>query len=136
MGVSTYVSALRSAAFSATALALAACSGHSGLTLAQVETEAAGAPAIIAQPQPIAVHDGDPALFQIATTGTEPATYQWQRNGVPIPGATGRTYRLPAATAADHGAAFRVVVINEYGAVVSEVGSLSVARETARWDWE
>ena len=136
MCVSRYVSALRPAALAATVLVLAACSGHSGSTLAQIEAAAAGAPAIIAQPQALAVHDGDPALFQIATTGTEPATYQWQRDGVPIPGATGRTYRLPATTAADHGVGFRVVVINEYGAVVSEIGSLSVTRETARWDWE
>jgi len=130
------VSRLCPAALSAALLLLSACSGHSGSTLALIEADAAGAPSIIAQPQPLAVHGGDPALFQVATTGTEPATYQWERDGQPIPGATGRAYQLPATTLADHGARFRVVVINDHGAVISDVGLLSVVDETGRWAWE
>ena len=130
------VSRLCPAALSAALLLLSACSGHSGSTLALIEADAAGAPSLIAQPQPLAVHGGDPALFQVATTGTEPATYQWERDGQPIPGATGRAYQLPATTLADHGARFRVVVINDHGAVVSDVGLLSVVDETGRWAWE
>ena len=130
------VSRLCPVALSAALLLLSACSGHSGSTLALIEADAAGAPSIIAQPQPLAVHGGDPALFQVATTGTEPATYQWERDGQPIPGATGRAYQLPATTLADHGARFRVVVINDHGAVVSDVGLLSVVDETGRWAWE
>ena len=130
------VSRLCPAALSAALLLLSACSGHSGSTLALIEADAAGAPSIIAQPQPLAVHGGDPALFQVATTGTEPATYQWERDGQPIPGATGRAYQLPATTLADHGARFRVVVLNDHGAVVSDVGLLSVVDETGRWAWE
>ena len=130
------VSRLCPAALSAALLLLSACSGHSGSTLALIEADAAGAPSLIAQPQPLAVHGGDPALFQVATTGTEPATYQWERDGQPIPGATGRAYLLPATTLADHGARFRVVVINDHGAVVSDVGLLSVVDETGRWAWE
>ena len=130
------VSRLCPAALSAALLLLSACSGHSGSTLALIEADAAGAPSIIAPPQPLAVHGGDPALFQVATTGTEPATYQWERDGQPIPGATGRAYQLPATTLADHGARFRVVVINDHGAVVSDVGLLSVVDETGRWAWE
>ena len=130
------VSRLCPAALSAALLLLSACSGHSGSTLALIEADAAGAPSLIAQPQPLAVHGGDPALFQVATTGTEPATYQWERDGQPIPGATGRAYQLPATTLADHGARFRVVVINDHGAVISDVGLLSVVDETGRWAWE
>ena len=130
------VSRLCPAALSAALLLLSACSGHSGSTLALIEADAAGAPSIIAPPQPLAVHGGDPALFQVATTGTEPATYQWERDGQPIPGATGRAYQLPATTLADHGARFRVVVINDHGAVISDVGLLSVVDETGRWAWE
>ena len=134
------VSRLCPAALSAALLLLSACSGHSGSTLALIEADAAsgcgGAMIDGAPPQPLAVHGGDPALFQVATTGTEPATYQWERDGQPIPGATGRAYQLPATTLADHGARFRVVVINDHGAVISDVGVLSVVDETGRWAWE
>ena len=126
----------RAAALSAAFLSLSACSGHSGSSLAQIEAAAVNAPLIHAQPQTLAVHQGDPAMFQVATTGTEPVMYQWQRDGHPIAGATGASYRLPAASLADHGAVFRVVVINEYGAVVSDVGSLSVTSQHGAWAWE
>jgi len=124
------------AALPAAVLLLSACSGHSGSALAQLENDAAAAPVIVAQPQALAVHDGDSAMFQVATTGTEPATYEWQRDGQPISGATGRTYRLQSVSPRDDGAQFRVVVINDYGAVVSDAGPLIVTRETARWPWE
>jgi hypothetical protein len=126
----------RPVALSAACLVLSACSGHSGSTLAQIEAAAVNAPLIHAAPQTLAVHEGDPAMFQVASTGTEPVMYQWQRDGQPIAGATGASYRLPATSVADHGAVFRVIVINEYGAVVSDVGSLSVAGHRGAWAWE
>ena len=130
------VASLSLAALPTAVLLLSACSGHSGSSLAQLEADAPSAPLIVAHPQALAVHDGEPALFQVATTGTENASFQWQRDGQPIAGETGRTYRMPTVTRADDGARFRVVVINEYGAVVSDAGMLIVANDSGRWPWE
>ena len=52
--------------------------------------------------------------------------YQWQRDGVDIPGATAATYRLDPTAAADNGAAFRVVVTNALGSATSAAAPLTV----------
>ena len=57
---------------------------------------------------------GQPATFQITLTGTPPYTIQWQRGGVPIPGATNLTYTLAAAAPADEAATFTAIVANEF----------------------
>ena len=49
---------------------------------------------------------GRPATFTVAASGTPPLTYQWQRNGVDIAGATAPLH-LPPRRAADNGARFR-----------------------------
>ena len=45
-----------------------------------------------------------------ATPGEAGLTFQWFKNGVAIPGATGATYTINQATPADNGAVFQVVV--------------------------
>lgn len=52
------------------------------------------------QPQSQSLVVGAPAMFSAAATGTGPFTYQWRRNGVPIPGATASTLTINAVTAA------------------------------------
>ncbi len=54
-----------------------------------------------------------------------PITYQWQRNGANISGATGQDYAFIAATA-DTGARFRAVVSNGAGSVTSNEATLTV----------
>jgi len=66
------------------------------------------------QPASQYVAAGQPATFQIALTGTPPYTIQWQRDGVPIPGATNLTYIHPVATPADEAATFTAIVANEF----------------------
>jgi len=85
------------------------------------------APTITTPPEDQTVTEGDTATFMVATTGSA-LSYQWQREGVDIPGATGATYAF-AATAADDGAAFRVVVGNAAGSVTSAPATLTVLLE-------
>ena len=86
-----------------------------------------GAPVIGSHPQNRTVVAGQSASFTVTASGAEPLTYQWQRNGTNIDGATGPTYVLDPATTADTGAQFRVVVSNGAGTVTSNAATLTVA---------
>jgi glucose/arabinose dehydrogenase len=77
------------------------------------------APWITRDPSSVTAVPGRPATFSVQAAGTAPLFYQWQKNGVNIPGATGASYTIGAVSASDLGASFRVVVRNAAGAVAS-----------------
>src|SRR3954464_566174 len=79
---------------------------------------AVGSPSITTQPVGASVITGDTATFTVVSTGTTP-TYQWMKNGTAISGATSDSYTTPAATYADEGAAYTVVVTNSAGSATS-----------------
>src|SRR5205814_1075661 len=53
-------------------------------------------------------------------------SYQWQKNGTTIGGATAAGYTTPATTASDNGDQFTVVVSNAAGSVTSRAAALTV----------
>ncbi|MFZ5541620.1 MAG: immunoglobulin domain-containing protein [Pseudomonadota bacterium] len=82
-------------------------------------------PSIVQQPASVSVPAGRPTSFSVVASG--PAlTYQWRRNGIDIPGATGSSYAIAAVSAADNGVRFSVVVRNNYGSVTSAEATLTV----------
>ena len=84
------------------------------------------APSIATHPQPVTVPVGSDATFTVSASGSAPLSYRWQRDGVDIPGATGSSYTLTGAQAADSGARFRVVVTNSLGSATSNEATLTV----------
>ena len=72
---------------------------------------------------------GEPARFTVAASGVASLRFQWQRNGVDVPGATAATYTLPAASAADDGVVLRAVVANGFGTATSEGARLAVTTD-------
>src|SRR5205809_6758954 len=84
-------------------------------------------PVIATQPANQTVSVGQTATFTVAATGTSPLSYQWQKNGVSVTGATSSSYTTPATTTADNGAQFRVVVSNTAGSVTSSAVTLTVS---------
>jgi hypothetical protein len=87
---------------------------------------AAVAPTITTQPANQTVTVGQTATFSVTATGTAPLTYQWQKNGTAINGATATTYTTPATVLADSGAQFSVTVSNAVGNTPSNSATLTV----------
>ena len=89
------------------------------------------APTISTQPASLTVTAGQTATFTVAASGTAPLSYQWQKNGADIAGATAASYTTPATTSADSGATFNVVIENSAGTVTSSTATLTVGAPTA-----
>jgi hypothetical protein len=81
---------------------------------------------ITTQPASQSVTVGQTATFTVAATGTGTLTYQWNKNGTAISGATSSTYTTPATTSSDNGAQFTVVVSSSTGNVTSNAATLTV----------
>src|SRR5439155_1102549 len=62
---------------------------------------AAVAPAITTQPANQMVTAGQTAAFSVAASGTAPLSYQWQKNGANVSGATSSSYTTPATATSD-----------------------------------
>ena len=59
-------------------------------------------PTIVEHPQGVDVCDGERVELAVDATGSD-LTYQWLRNGVPVAGATSRTYNIPGVSDATEG---------------------------------
>lgn len=111
------------AAFSVRVTNVAGTATSGTATLAVSSSGAA--PTIVAQPQPLTLPAGAVASFSVAARGG-PFTYQWRRNGVDIPGATGSSHTTAAATPGDNGAEFTVSVRNGAISTTSAPAALTV----------
>lgn len=78
------------------------------------EVETCVAPEVTAKPDSQLVEVGQNATLAVAVSGTPPFSYQWLRNGFPIPGATSSTLTINPVTTNDLGA-YSVTVSNECG---------------------
>lgn len=89
------------------------------------------APSISAQPASQTVSPGQTATFIVGASGSAPLSYQWQRNGTNVAGATGASYTTPAAALSDNGAQYRVIVSNVSGSITSASATLTVVANSA-----
>jgi hypothetical protein len=112
----------------ALAAVLAACGGGSTTTTAPT---AATAPTITTQPADAAATVGGTAAFSVVAAGTAPLSYQWQKGGTAIAGATAASYTTPALQIGDDGALFAVLVTNSSGTASSANAKLTVTPQTA-----
>jgi hypothetical protein len=84
-------------------------------------------PKITVQPVSQSVKVKQPASFSVQATGTAPLAYQWQKNGVSIPGAASSSYTIPSPELTDKDSKFVVVVSNPAGSIPSEAATLEVS---------
>lgn len=85
-----------------------------------------GAPEITQHPKSQTVDIGDVVNFTCAATGASPLSFQWQRDGVDIVGATQATLHLGAVDKSYDKAQYRCVVTSPYGTVTSNQALLRV----------
>jgi hypothetical protein len=81
---------------------------------------------ISVQPSNQTVNAGQTATFTVSASGNPPLSYQWQKNGAAISGATAAQYTTHATTTADSGSQFLVVVSDATGSVNSTAATLTV----------
>jgi Immunoglobulin I-set domain len=108
-------------------LILSGCAGVMSASGNAKDNGASAAPSITSQPVSASVTVGQTATFFVATTGTTPLSYQWQKNNTAIAGGTSSTYTTLPTTASDNRALFRVVVSNNTGSATSNAATLNVA---------
>ena len=81
---------------------------------------------VTAQPVAQTVTAGQSATFSITVSGSgTPFFYQWYKNNVSIPGATGASFTIPNTSASDAGS-YMVVVSDTYGTVSSSAVTLTI----------
>ena len=83
------------------------------------------APAFTTQPASQTIAAGNSVTFTVAASGTPAPTYQWQKGGVNIGGATGSSFTIPSVVPGDVGS-YTVVATNSSGSVTSNAASLAV----------
>ena len=87
-------------------------------------------PVFTVQPVPLAVVVDDAGSFTATAVGTDPISYQWMKDGVPIPGANATTFNIANAQLTD-AAAYAVVASNAFGSVISDTATLTVGETLA-----
>ena len=87
------------------------------------------APLFTIQPSSQTATAGDAVTFTTAASGTPTPTFQWQKNGATLPGATGASYTLANVAIGDAGS-YTVVASNSAGSTTSGTAVLTVNAAT------
>jgi hypothetical protein len=91
-----------------------------------LDIQVGNSPAILVAPANQSVVEGQSATFSVTAVGTEPLSFQWQRNGVDIAGATSSSYTRTSIPLSDSASQYRVAVSNSFGSVYSSAAILTV----------
>lgn len=85
------------------------------------------------QPASQSVVTGQAVVLRVVASGNPAPVYQWQKDGVAIPGATHASHAI-AAAALDDAGSYTVTVANDFGSVTSDPATLTVGTILAAWD--
>ncbi|KAB2668313.1 MAG: hypothetical protein DVB31_06715, partial [Verrucomicrobia bacterium] len=100
--------------------------------LAAVAPTAGKSVAITQPPASVSRQQNDTATFTVdfTSTPTSPTAIAWFKNGIPIPGASGKTYTTPLLKASDDNAKIKVQVSVPGAVAVSAEATLTVTADT------
>jgi hypothetical protein len=97
----------------------------------EMQFSAAGggiAPTFTLQPADFLAGLGETVKLQVMASGTLPISYQWQRDGVALPGETADVLAIPAV-AFEQAGRYKTVATNAYGRAVSAEAVLTVGAQ-------
>ena len=80
---------------------------------------------ILAGPEDVTTYQNDTVILNQAVTGALPIHYQWQKDGIDIPGAIFHTYAIYGVQPADSGL-YRCVVSNDCNQEITDEATLTV----------
>jgi len=86
------------------------------------------APTIAKDPTDVRIQIANSATFSIIAKGTRPLAYQWDKNNVPIDGATGPTLSIESVRLEDAGN-YSVTVSNPFGSTTSRTAQLDITTD-------
>jgi hypothetical protein len=87
-------------------------------------------PLVTQPPTNVIALEASAAVFTVGIGNVDPVTFQWQRNGVNLPGATNAAYTNPAVSRSDGGSSYRCLLSNAVGTTTSAVALLTVVADT------
>ena len=87
-------------------------------------------PVILGQPRSVTALEGTNIAFNVLADGTPELAYQWLRNATVLPGATNSVLSLNGILLGDAGP-YSVIVGNAFGAVTSQVATLTLTQAVA-----
>ena len=101
-------------------------SGTNTVHLALTFGAASGAPQIVQQPfGATSLLDGEELTLRTLVCGAEPISYQWQRDGVDVPGGTGASLQFAPIRVSDSGN-YTLIASNSQGMITSGVANVWV----------
>ncbi len=99
------------------------------VTSFEAPLQIAAPPVITTQPESLSVAAKANVTFAVEASGAPAPAYQWKRNGVALPGATGATLALKGVTSADDGV-YSAEASNSMGYAVSAGAVLTISAST------
>ena len=100
---------------------------YGSATSALATLSVAVSPYIVAQPEDLFLRHGTKAVFRVGVSGSDPLSYQWRKDAVPLVSETNSSLTLNTLTASDVGG-YDVAVSNRFGSVTSRLVHLAVDR--------
>jgi len=96
------------------------------IPIARLTPSGMSPPLLTAQPTNTTLVQGSAAFFLVSVSNPDPIHFQWQQNGLNIPGATNQSYTEPAVALAENGSVIRCVLWNALGSTNTAGAILTV----------
>ena len=96
----------------------------------QVQYTGSSAPFFTSQPQDVRAIVSETVRFSVSANGLAPITYQWQKNGVDIPGENDPVLEINQVSMDDNNTVYRCIVSNSEGNIISNEALLTVVDNT------